>query len=200
MASTKDKAVKTILLINREINEKKSEIEQYKDEIKENQEFIMYQEQIQNKTKKVYGRIQEAEETIKLLKANIRDAEEEIQDLISSREYEIAGAGFKKADFGTPEEKYTDAKLYSAWTDLSEEIRNQYPSNMIISDGKTIQARKYFALDNEEIRYASDNLYNANKETDTPEWTEKSLKVFQEQMGMTIDEWRATAKGIWATA
>ena len=186
MASTKDKTVLTVLVINRELMDTRAEIQEY-------EEYIGYIEQVQNKSVKQFEMLADAKNTLRALRA-------EISDLKELRKSEFDGANFTSADFGHESENYADAKWYGAFTDLSEGIRNQYPSDRIaMADGKT-QAQKYFALDNEFIRYANDELYKAYQEKtkETPEWSADEIANFEKSMGMSIEEWRATARGIWA--
>lgn len=186
MASTKDKAVITILAINREILDTRAEIQEY-------EEYIGYIEQVQTKTVKQYEMLADAKNTLRALRA-------EISDLKAYRDSEIESANFTSADFGHESENYADAKWYGTFSDLSESIRNQYPSDRIATvDGKQ-QAQKYFALDNENIRYADDVIYKAYQEKtkETPEWSADEIANFEQSMGMSIEEWRATARGIWA--
>lgn len=186
MASTKDKTVLTILVINRELVDTRAEIQEY-------EEYIGYIEQIQNKSVKQFELLADAKKALQALKADIADLKE-------LRQSEFDGANFTRKDFGDESENYENAKWYGTFTDLSEGIRNQYPEERVTTeDGKT-QAQKYFALDNEYIRYANDELYRAYQEKtkETPEWSAKELANFEQSMGMSIDEWRATAKGIWA--
>ena len=178
MASNKDKALIKILVFNREIRETR-------EEISELEEYIGYLK---------YTRTFKTEELLVKAERELKAYKNELSDIISDRDSELKANNFTNADYGHKSENYTDAKSYGAMKDIPLCARKWYEGN----EGK-YATLKYAGLNDEEFRFADDEVMEYyEKQEQNSDWSAKGKENFKNEMGMTVEEWRATGTGIWA--